>query len=235
MPEAGDGRWAVYYAPPATHPLWRAACRWLGRDPESGETFAPPDDLGHDEWRALVDRPAGYGFHATLKPPFRLAAGKTSDDLRSRITDMATGRTPFFIDGLRVARLDGFLALRPTDSEPRLDALAADCVRLLDGLRRSPAGAELAGRRAGLTHRQRSLLERWGYPYVFEEFRFHMTLTAPVDSIGERRARPVINELLGDALDKRLPVDGVALYHQPAPGTAFHLVERFPFSSRETR
>jgi hypothetical protein len=30
--------------------------------------------------------------------------------------------------------------------------------------------------------RQRNYLDRWGYPYVMEEFRFHMTLTGRLDS-----------------------------------------------------
>ena len=42
-------------------------------------------------------------------------------------------------------------------------------------------------RRALLLQRaeQEALLQRWGYPYVMEEFRFHLTLTGrlPVDKI----------------------------------------------------
>src|SRR5262249_30663264 len=39
---------------------------------------------------------------------------------------------------------------------------------------------------AGLSERQIENLDRWGYPYVFEDFRFHLTLTGPIDA--ERRA-----------------------------------------------
>jgi hypothetical protein len=39
---------------------------------------------------------------------------------------------------------------------------------------------------AGLSPRQTANLERWGYPYVFEEFRFHMTLAGRIEP--DRRA-----------------------------------------------
>ena len=35
--------------------------------------------------------------------------------------------------------------------------------------------------KSGLTDRQEALLTQWGYPYVMEEFRFHITLTGALD------------------------------------------------------
>jgi hypothetical protein len=131
-----------------------------------------------------------------------------------------------------VARLGHFLALRPAQQEEALDALAADCVRLVDRFRRAPTADELDHRRGGLTHRQTLLLERWGYPWVFEEYRFHITLTTSLNVAAERRAKRALASVLGDALGNPVPVDGIALFHQSAPGGAFHLIERFPFLAR---
>jgi hypothetical protein len=37
---------------------------------------------------------------------------------------------------------------------------------------------------AGLNQSQVANLDRWGYPYLFADFRFHMTLTGKVGWIG---------------------------------------------------
>ena len=65
-------RVAVYYAPEPDDPLWAAGNRWLGRDPDTGATLQRPDAIDIPN---LTDEPAGYGLHATLKPPMRLAPG----------------------------------------------------------------------------------------------------------------------------------------------------------------
>ena len=64
MPE--PYRVAVYYAPEADDPLWRAGCEWLGRDPERGTALAQPVVAGLHE---NTEDPRRYGFHATLKAP----------------------------------------------------------------------------------------------------------------------------------------------------------------------
>ena len=68
--------------------------------------------------------------------------------------------------------------LRETEPSAALQALADACVEQLDRFRAPPSDAELARRRrASLTPRQDAMLVRWGYPYVFDTWFFHMTLT----------------------------------------------------------
>ena len=73
-------RVAVYYAPEPSDPLWTAACAWLGWDAERGAPVPQPDLL---EIADLTASPRLYGFHATLKPPMRLATdyGSFIDDV----------------------------------------------------------------------------------------------------------------------------------------------------------
>ena len=77
------------------------------------------------------------------------------------------------------APLRGFSAWRLTESDPagraRIHALADAAVRELDSLR--PAHARGTGRACAIRWRrlQHALLER-GYPYVFDQFTFHITL-----------------------------------------------------------
>ena len=221
-------RYALYFAPAATHPLWIAGCDWLGRDPASAAT------AGGGAHRA---DPRRYGFHATLKPPFALRDGASRAQLLAALSHFADERAPFAMPGLAVATLGDFLALRPVDPDATasgqpLRELADDCVRLFDEFRRPPLPAETARRMAaGLDERQRGHVDRWGYPHVFEHWRFHMTLT---DSLSDNRLR---TELLADAtrhfaaaLAQPLRCDGVALFVEDAPGADFRLLRRFEFA-----
>ena len=87
--------------------------------------------------------------------------------------------------------IGGFVAIVPATPSPGLDELAADCVTGFERFR-LPMTAQERSRRlaAGLSQHQTANLERWGYPYVFEEFRFHMTLTDASGRIGARRSMP---------------------------------------------
>jgi hypothetical protein len=127
---------------------------------------------------ALTVEPRRHGLHGMLKPPMRLADGATAEDLLAAVAALARRLTLVDLGRLRVAPLGPFLAL-VCDSQPAaLEALAAAMVSDRDAFRAPPAEAEFARRRAtGPAARQETLLARWGYPYVMEEFRFHVTLT----------------------------------------------------------
>lgn len=232
-------RYALYFAPPATGPFWRFGCAWLGRDPESGETFARPSLPGAaaDEWDdaaldALTASPRTYGFHATLKPPFRLVEGVERATFEAAAAEFAAAETPFVCADVRAAALGRFIAFRLATPEPAMQRLAARAVEALDQFRAPQTSAELAKRRAaGLTDRQEAMLAAWGYPYVMDEFRFHMTLTGAVAD-GAKRDRlaadlAALAEAAGAAGE--MAVDGVALYEQSAPGAPFVLFRRLPF------
>lgn len=224
-------RYAIYWAPPRAHPLWHAGCNWLGRDPETGEAMDPPlvDGLDRARHAAITADPARYGWHGTLKPPFRLADGRSEDSLEAALARFAASRAAFAAPALAVNELSGFLAVTPAEPSAPLRALADACVAELDPFRAAAGTEELARRRrSGLSARQEALLARWGYPYVMEEFRFHLTLTqrlGPPESAALRRA---LEELFAPALREPVLVDAVALYVEPAPGAPFSLKRRYP-------
>jgi putative phosphonate metabolism protein len=175
-------RYAVYYVPP-DGALAEFGAAWLGWDVAAGRPASGPDLPGLGD---VTMTPRKYGFHATLKPPFRLRDGVDADALGGAVSDMARSCAPARCAGLELARLGRFLALVPQGDASGLARVAATCVEALDRFRAPPEEAELDRRRkAGLSARQEALLTRWGYPYVMEEFRFHMTLTGrlPVDDI----------------------------------------------------
>ena len=129
-----DARVAVYYAPLPDDPLFAAGATWLGRDPESGAPVPQPDMPGIEE---VTAEPRLYGFHATLKPPMRLAEGRQWFDVVEAATELADRIAPFELPRLAVHDLFGFLALRETVPCAALQALADACVEHLDPLSRA--------------------------------------------------------------------------------------------------
>lgn len=237
MPQAIESnpstRYAIYWAPPTGSLLDRLGAFWLGRD-AYGANLAPPVVPGLDEtrWRKLTEAPRHYGLHATLKPPFRLADGATDGAFVEAIAALAADIAPFSGPPLRVQRLDEFLALAPSAPCLPLADLAARCVKELDPFR-SPAGPdELARRRsAGLTARQERHLAQWGYPYVLEDFRFHVTLTERVDD-GEAATLIAILSDMFAAAACACEIGEIALFVQPDASAPFRPTARFKLGSR---
>jgi putative phosphonate metabolism protein len=219
-------RAAVYYVPELTDPLWRAGTTWLGRDPETGATLDRPSSLEEPD---LTREPAAYGFHATLKPPFRLSTVSTWGALQEAVAALAAGIAPFALPTLAVADLAGFLALRETSPSPALQALADLTVAALDPFRAPPDAAELQKRRgAGLPKAEEAMLLRWGYPHVFGTWRFHMTLTRRLNAEEHARIEPLAEAHFAAVLAQPRHVESLALFTQSAPGKPFLLAERLP-------
>ena len=219
-----DARVAVYYAPTTDDPLFAEAATWLGRDPESGAPVPQPDIPGIAE---ITAEPRVYGFHATLKPPMRLAEGRRWADMLQAARELANRIEPFELPHLAVSDVHGFLALRETVECAALQALADTCVEHLDHFRAPVTEAELARRRrAKLTERQDELLLRWGYPYVLDTWFFHMTLTRRLNAEEKQVFMPAAAAHLARAIATPRRVTDLCLFVQPAPGEPFVIEER---------
>jgi putative phosphonate metabolism protein len=217
-------RYAVYFTPGPDDPLTRIAASWLGRDPFA--EVPPPAPtvtaLSPAEVAYHTASARRYGFHATLKAPFELAAGMTEAELEAAIARFAANVEPILLSRLVPARIDGFLALVPGSPAPDLDRLAGDVVTEFDPFRAPLSEAEIRRRNPdSLSPEQFRNLMRWGYPYVFESFRFHMTLTGRVPDADLPRVRAAIDEVFGRTLERPATVDGLALFVEPEPGAPF--------------
>ena len=223
-------RVAVYYTPLPDDPLFAKAATWLGRDPESDAPVAQPnlpDQPDLADIAAVTEEPRLYGFHATLKPPMRLAAGRQWFDVLEAAKSLADRTAPFRLPTLAVSDVFGFLALRETMHCPSLQALADACVADLDPFRAPPSEAEFARRRrAGLTPQQDAMLQRWGYPYVFETWFFHMTLTRRLTATEKALYQPAAEQYFAPTLGIPRDVTDICLFVQPAPGEPFVIAER---------
>lgn len=231
---SSGSRYALYFAPDTATALWTLGCAWLGRDAETGETLPTPQVPDLPE--ALIGRirrtPSRYGFHATLKAPFRLAEGCSEIMLMKAVAAFAKAQEPFVIPKLCVKDLHGFLALRPAIMPPALEALASNCVRHFDRFRAPPDEAALAKRRASsLTDRQAALLQEWGYPYVLDEFRFHLTLTDSLTDAESAALKPVLTELFHRVVAEPVAVSALSVFVQPSESEPFTVLTRFPFGN----
>jgi hypothetical protein len=217
-------RVAIYYAPLPHDPLTALSSAWLGRDPVAGGAVAQPAVEGIGEFTA---EPRVYGFHATLKPPMRLVDGANWAGFVAAVRAMAAGLAPFRLPTLAVADLRGFLALRETQACAPLQALADACVERVDSFRMPISADELARRRrSGLSAEQDVMLVRWGYPYVFGTWFFHMTLTRRLSDVEKALVLPAARAWFAPALAAERWVEDICLFTQAAPDAAFVLAER---------
>jgi len=209
----------------------RFTSAWLGRDPANGATVLQPtlDGLSPDRLAQITASPRHYGFHATLKPPFRLANGADETDLVSALACFVQETKSFLAPPLQLDVLGGFLALTPSAMCSALDQLAAECVEAFDGFRAPPADHELTRRRTNrLTPRQDDLLTKWGYPYVFEEFRFHMTLTGKLDDDERTKIHDILGPLVAPHCQGPLSIDAITLLRQDEANAPFKTTSRLP-------
>jgi hypothetical protein len=228
-------RYAVYLAPPPEGALWRFGSAVVGRDAASGEArlgFAP-DGFDAAKWRDMTTEPRRYGFHATIKAPFRLAEDANRTELSDALAELARQSRPFAAGPLAVSTLalgeaGAFVALTPPAPSPDIARLEERVVRGLDPFRAPLNDAERARRNpARLTERQRQSFERWGYPYALADFRLHFTLTNAVDNAA-RVAEALARAFAARVADPELVVDALALFVQKPDGE-FVIDQRFPF------
>ncbi|HEY9235237.1 MULTISPECIES: DUF1045 domain-containing protein [Phenylobacterium] len=223
-------RYAIYYAPAQGDDLLRTAAAWLGRDAYDGRLQPRPAAarLPGLDLDALTADPRGYGFHATLKAPFELTEGATEDELLDFARAFAASREAFEAR-LAPAALGRFLALRLEAPTPKMNELAEACVKAFDPFRAPLSDFDLARRRkAPLTPKQDARLVEWGYPYVFEDFRFHMTLT---NSIADEAVRGQVLEVLQGLFPAQTHrFDAVAVFKQDTRNAPFHVIARPAFA-----
>ncbi len=227
-------RYAIYYVPERKSALDSLGAQLLGYDAWSGEDLPFPTDVTQTvaDWRELTADPRKYGFHATLKAPFALAEGKTESGLVEACA--AFVGTPRAIPAIRpvVDSISGFIAVIPAEPSRQLEQLAADCVTSFDSFRAPLTGHDRARRNPDkLPPRQRDYLDRWGYPYVMDEFRFHMTLTARLDETRRGGVLQMLRDRFSDVGISSLAVNRIALLRQDDAGSRFHIIGSWPLTA----
>jgi putative phosphonate metabolism protein len=223
-------RYAIYYAPAPDSELSRFGAQLLGYDAHSGTDLPFPDSLisSRADWLDITMDPRKYGFHATLKAPMTLADGKTEADLAAACETFAVTARRIPVVEPVVDSIDGFIAVIPAAPSADLVQLAAEVTREFDSFR-APLTPEDRIRRnpAKLTPRQRDYLDRWGYPYVIEEFRFHMTLTGRLDAARREPVLAMLKSQFSELGLRKLAIDRVALFRQDDAHSRFRIIRDY--------
>lgn len=216
-------RYAIYYVPAADSALYRFGASALGYDTYHGNDVHYINGVDAAVWPALTREPRVYGFHATMKPPMRLKNGATEHDLVAAFDAFAKEQAPVEAGKLIVRELGSFIALVPAEPCAPLNRLADASVSTFDGFRAQMTEQELAKRLTpGLSDRHIEHLYRWGYPYVFEDFRFHMTLTGSLPVQKRTAAFKFLCQRFEQVPEAAaLTVDRLVISKQETPGAPF--------------
>lgn len=203
-------RFAIYFAPATNSALWQAAESW----------FAQPD------LPAISVSARRYGFHATIKAPMALSDGMDRASLEMALTEFAAARAPMSLGQIAPTPIEGFLALICAPQPQAVTDLAAAVVTAFERFR-APMSAEDRARRlrAPLTARQIELMDAYGYPYVLEQFQFHMTLTDRLEPTLLAAMRERATAWFQAALSAPIWLDRLVLFHEAEPGGMFRRLD----------
>jgi len=227
-PMATFPRYAIYHVAAPGTDLDRFGAQLLGYDAHTGEDLAFPDVIKQmaPDWRDLTKDPRKYGFHGTLKAPLSLAPGKTELEFLAACESFAAKPWPIPVITPVVGSISGFIALVPASPSPELERLAADCTCEFDSFRAPLTPKDRARRNpSDLTPRQREYLDRWGYPYVMEEFRFHMTLTGRLNAEQREPILTMLRKSFSAIGLKTLAIDRIAVFRQENADSRFRVVK----------
>lgn len=236
---AEPARYALYYAPAPDSALWRFGSGILGYDAATGEEVPLVPFAGFSETgqRAITAEPARYGFHATLKAPFYLGEGRDEGELLAMAANFATHQPGVAALPLKVALLNRFIALVPAEDAavPAIASLERATVAAFEPFRAPLSEADIARRNPdALTPRQRDMLRDWGYPYARDEYRFHMTLTGPLDpDLRQLCLDSLVESFAAEVPDPATAIDRLVVFRQDDRSARFHIAGSFPLAGSE--
>ena len=223
-------RYAVYFSPPADSELSKFASSWLGWDAQSAKKISHPifKDLTSDI-SELTKKQSCYGFHGTLKPPFSLANTKNESELKAAILELSQSIKKFEISAVSLQLINGFAAVVAKYENNEIKNLAKRCVQELDSFRRPESLKVVQKRRStGLSKNEEFNLQRWGYPYVMDNFQFHLTLTRKLNPEESKNVMEVLASELNEVLSIALPVRDICLFGESHTSGNFQIIESFP-------
>lgn len=116
-----------------------------------------------------------------------------------------------------------------------MSRLAADCVRDFEDFRAPLSKTDIERRRkSGLSARQDGQLLAFGYPHIFEDFYFHMTLAGPLEKAQQERVLGMLKATAPTLGHVPFIVDAIAIYEQSTRDQPFIQTVRLPFGERQS-
>ncbi|MEH6836184.1 MULTISPECIES: DUF1045 domain-containing protein [Falsihalocynthiibacter] len=224
-------RYSIFMTPEAGM-FADSGAAWLGWDLEKG-CAVPHPKASETALRIATQAPRKYGFHGTIKPPFHLAKGTTYESLLSQTKALCAVHAPVEIEALSLTIDKSTLALTPEGNIDHLASLAAAVLQKLDRFRAPLSETELAGRRkANLTPLQETNLKNWGYPYVLDAFKFHITLSGHLPPKDLEHLEALARTHFAHNLGRPMPFCSLILAGEAGDGR-FHALHRLPLSGKK--
>lgn len=223
-------RYAIYYVPEQSDALLQLADDWFGRSTLTGKPTKRPNipGLSSKKIQSITKTAARYGFHGTLKAPFRLARSATERKFLEAVAALASD-----LDAARAIKMSldyssGFIAIRPSEEDHALRGIGDLCVIALD-IFRAPVNTleRMARIQPKLSQEEAQFLLLWGYPYIFNRFRFHMTLTDPILSREKNKIYTILKDYFETALSAPLNIESICVCGDPGNGQSFDVLQRF--------
>lgn len=220
-------RYAIYFVPESDSVLYRFGASVIGYDAYSGQSLAFPPGIEAqiEGWERFTNDPRKYGFHATLKAPIAIADGQTETALLAAMDEFAQTPRAIPVIAPTVRSISSFIAIVPDTSNEALQIFARECVTVFDSFRAPLTEADRERRNvSALSERQITYLDRWGYPYVLEEFRFHMTLAGSLPADRLETITGILYERFAALELTSIPVDRVTLLRQDDAESRFKII-----------
>lgn len=227
-------RYAIYFAPDDSSELGVFGATVLRRqavDPSDWLNPHLPVSFPHTaDWPDQIKKPAHYGFHATIKAPFALAAGTTPEELLQELADLCKMQSAISLKGLAPIRTCRYDALAFEQQPPALPTLAAECVTRFEKYRAPLCDADIQRRNPdALSESELASLHRYGYPYVLDDFNFHMTLSGQ-NNHQDNTYIEWLQELYQAMVTQPPTLDRLCVFHQPDRQSPFIRIKKFQFS-----
>lgn len=211
-------RFIISLSPNKNTLLWTLATQWLAYDADRKRSVKDPALLGlpqniHNPTVMPIRR---MGFGILLTGPFQLHRALSVEDLTNYAAAFAEQFTPLNSGRLHIKAIDNRLFLEPLRPSPKIRNIADDCVRYFHKFRMpaKPLAANSPIRKA-LTPPQLEHFLKWGQPFVFDEFKPQIPLTA---RLPEKVIEPMQKRLTAhfdNSLNGGMQMDNISVYRQP--------------------
>lgn len=216
--------YAVYWVPRRSDPLAAFGAAWTGWCAESGDAQPRGDfaELGVDV--AAVTRELHcHGLHGVIRPPFRLAPGRSRFSVEHVLDALAESLVAFRLPPLQLTVMEGRVALVPAQSCGPLAALVTRVTDALAPLVARPAavnGFAEARASAGLPAGDTMAFRAAGQ-------RFHVPLSDPMPVERARTLKAALAPLVAPKLGAPRRLGELALMGDPGGGRPLRVLQRY--------
>lgn len=218
-------RAAIYFTPDKNNPLISHAAQWLGWDAFRAK---PVSCLIKRDERWVV-APSHYGFHATMKAPFHLHESTRLQDIDEALAIFCSKTPAILLPALKITKISNFFALVPEQQTDELLEVASKTVRFFEAFRAALTEQDIKKRNPHLLDEQQyQYLMDYGYPHIFERFRFHMTLTGAIPLTEQDKVEAILNDYFQKFLSAPFSLNGLGIFVEASNQTPFYCHSYYP-------